>query len=105
MTAFELLREIEARGIRVLVRGDRISLRGAERLLTQELTEHLRQQKPAILEASRRCPTCVECGAAIFEPTAWWGGEPVHRDCGEAAWQREWQGETLTADAPYAMVH
>lgn len=30
MTAFELLREIEARGIRVLVRGDRISLRGAD---------------------------------------------------------------------------
>ena len=105
MTAFELLREIEARGIRVLVRGDRLSLRGPESLLTQELTERLRQNKPAILEASRRCPTCVECGAAIFEPTAWWGGDPVHLDCGRRAWEREWKGEALPADTRCAMVH
>jgi hypothetical protein len=43
MTAFELLHEIERRGIRIVVRGDRLSLRGPETFLTQELTERLRQ--------------------------------------------------------------
>jgi hypothetical protein len=105
MRAHSLLRELSARGVRVLVRGERLSLRGPEDVLTTDFTQRLRQHRPAILEAARHCPKCIECGAAIFEPTAWWGGEPVHRDCGEAAWRRGWQGETLAADAPYAMVH
>ena len=105
MTALELLRELETRGIRVVVRGDRLSLRGPESLLTQELTEHLRKHKPAILEAARRCPTCAECGAAIVEPVAtWWGGSAAHYACGEAAWAREWRGEVLPADTPAARL-
>jgi hypothetical protein len=33
---------------------------------------------------------CCECGAAITAPvTASWGGQPCHRDCGEAAFERE----------------
>ena len=106
MTAVALLRELQTRGIRVVARGDRLSLRGPESLLTEELTERLRQRKAEIIAAAPQCETCTECGALIVEPvTAWWGGEPVHRDCGEAAWRREWQGETPAADAPYAMVH
>jgi hypothetical protein len=107
MTAVELLRELSARGIRVVVRGDRISLRGSEMLLTQDLTERLRQHKPAILEAARRCPTCVECGAAIApgEAECWWGVARVHVDCGRRAWARQWKGEALPADTPCAMAH
>ena len=65
MTAVALLRELDARGIRVVVQGDKVSLRGPGDVLTAELTEHLRQHKPEILEAARRCPTCGECGAVI----------------------------------------
>ena len=34
---------------------------------------------------------CCECGEPINErlPTTW-GGLPCHRECGEAAWHREW---------------
>jgi hypothetical protein len=90
VTALELLRELETRGIRVVVRGDRLSLRGPESLLRQEVTDRLREHKPAIIEAVRHQPACCECGAVIVEPTAWWGGEPCHRDCGDAASRREW---------------
>jgi TubC N-terminal docking domain len=106
MTALELLRELERRGIRVVVRGDRLSLRGLETMLTQELTERLRQDKPAIVEAARRCPSCLECGAAIVpaEPECWWGLDRVHVACGKAAWAREWQGDAvlLNIDQPAA---
>jgi hypothetical protein len=105
MTAVELLRELSRRGIRVVVRGDRVLLRGSEMLLTQDLTERVRQHKPQILEAVRHRPTCCECGAAILEPPAWWGGDPVHLDCGRRAWEREWKGEALPADTPCAMAH
>jgi hypothetical protein len=93
MSVLELLRELDARGIRVVARGDRISLRGPETLLTQDVTERLRQHKAAIIAAARRCPTCVECGAAIGpdEPEAWWGLDRVHLDCGKTAWAREWR--------------
>jgi TubC N-terminal docking domain len=90
LTTLEMLRELEARGIRLVVRGDLLSLRGPENLLRQELTERLREHKPAILEAIRHQPACCECGALLLEPSTWWGGEPCHRDCGEAAWRREW---------------
>ena len=101
------LRELSARGIRVVVIGDRLRLRGPDHVLTAELTEHLRQHKTQILEAARRCPTCCECGAAIGpdEPECWWGVARVHIDCGRCAWAREWRGETLPADTPCAMVH
>jgi hypothetical protein len=102
MTAHALLRELSARGIRVSVLGDSVSLRGPGGALTAQLTEHLRQHKGEIVEAARRCPTCSECGAAIVEPSAWWGGEPVHVECGNAAWRCEWKGEVLAADAPGA---
>ena len=98
MNAQSLLCGLSARGVRVLVRGERLSLRGPEDVLTTDVTQRLRQHRPAILEAARGCPKCIECGAAIFEPTAWWDGKPVHRDCGEAAWRREWQGEVLPAE-------
>jgi hypothetical protein len=41
---------------------------------------------------------CCECGLPIDERLeTWWGGERVHRSCGEAAFQREKaQGSYLT---------
>jgi hypothetical protein len=41
-------------------------------------------------------PTCCECGLPIIErlPTSW-GGRLCHRDCGEAAWRREWKERAL----------
>lgn len=95
------LRELAARGIRVVVTGDRLSLRGPEDVLTAELTEHLRQHKAEILEAARRCPKCSECGGVIGpdEPETWWGLDRVHYACGQAAWRREWKGAALPADA------
>jgi hypothetical protein len=107
MTAVELLRELETRGVRVVVRGDRLSLRGPATQLTQELTERLRQYKPQILEAVRHRPTCCECGAAIGpdEPECWWGVARAHFDCGRRAWARQWKGEALPADTPWAIVH
>ena len=101
MTAVALLRELDARGIRIVVQGNRVSLRGPSEVLTAELTEHLRQHKPEILEAARRCPTCSECGAAIGpdELECWWGLDRVHFSCGKAAWAREWKGDALPADA------
>ena len=87
----------------MVVRGDRLSIRGPEDVLTADVTERLRQHKTEILEAAGRCPICIECGAAIAEPvTTWWGSSPVHYACGEAAWAREWRGETLPADAAAA---
>ena len=101
------LRELSARGIRVVVIGDRLRLRGPEDVLTSDLTESLRQHKAEILEAARLCPTCPECGAAIGpdEPECWWGVARVHIECGRCAWAREWRRETLPADTPCAMVH
>lgn len=104
MTPRAVLRELSARGVRVVVRADRLSLRGPEDVLTAELTEHLRQHKTEILEEARRRPTCGECGAMIEEPTAWWCGDPVHADCGERAWRREWRGEVFPADVPAASL-
>jgi tubulysin polyketide synthase-like protein len=102
VTAVALLRDLSARGIRVVVRGDRLSLRGPGDVLTAELTQHLRQHKTEILEAARRCPTCCECGAVIgpADPECWWGLDRVHLDCGKRASAREWQGEVLPTDAP-----
>jgi tubulysin polyketide synthase-like protein len=107
MTAVELLRELSARGIRVIVCGNRLSLRGPETCLTRELTERLRQYKPQILEAAGRCPKCSECGAVIApgEPECWWGRDRVHGDCGKRAWAREWSGKAAAGDTPCAMVH
>lgn len=103
MTTQGLLRELDARGIRVVLQGERVSLRGPGDVLTAELTEHLRQHKPEILEAARRCPKCAECGAVICpsEPECWWGLDRVHLACGKAAWQRE----VMPADAATEEAH
>jgi hypothetical protein len=53
MTAFELLREIAARGIRVLVRGDRISLRAA----VQQFVKNTARGPQSISEQKARCAT------------------------------------------------
>jgi len=47
-------------------------------------------QMPSVsLSAPTAGIACCECGTAIIEPVAtWWGGQPCHRDCGEAAWRR-----------------
>lgn len=82
-------------------------MRGPGEVLTAELTNFLRQHKPALVEAARHCPACVECGAAIGpdDPECWWGVARVHGDCGRRAWARQWKGEALPADTPCAMAH
>jgi hypothetical protein len=97
-----VLQELWALGIRVVATGDRLCLRGPDHVLTAELTEHLRQLKPEILEAVRHSPKCCECGAAIgpADPECWWGLDRVHLDCGKRASARERQGEVLPTDAP-----
>jgi hypothetical protein len=97
------LRELAARGIRVVLQGDgRVSLRAPESALTAEFIERLRQHKREIFEAARNFPKCPECGAAIFpdEPETWWGLDRVHLDCGKAAWRREWHGDAGAAGPP-----
>lgn len=61
------------------------------------LGEKTRERENATKETKKvPLPVCTECGSAIVKPvTMWWGGEPVHYACGEAAWRREWKGETL----------
>jgi NAD-dependent SIR2 family protein deacetylase len=54
------------------------------------MVEKLRRDKPEVVEVLRLLPVCCECDAKILEPAiAWWGGKPVHLDCGKAAWARE----------------
>lgn len=64
-----------------------------------ELLEQLRTCKPEILTLLRHRPKCCECGGLIVEPeVACWGGRPVHLDCGERAWRREWQAKAPGRD-------
>jgi hypothetical protein len=64
------------------------------------MVEQLRRNKPGVVEVLLLLPVCCECGAKVLEPViAWWGGRPVHLDCGKRAWAREWSGRVLPADA------
>ena len=50
------------------------------------------ENKSAAMPSIVDYPVCCECGLLIHErPEIWWGGERVHRECGEAAFQREKQ--------------
>ena len=101
MNAVAILRELETLGIRVVLQGDKVRLRGPTDALKPDFTERLRHYKTEIAEAIRACPVCVECGAAITEPVnTWWGGEPVHYACGEAAWRREWRRKSTPPATP-----
>jgi hypothetical protein len=103
MSPHAALRELAARGIRVVLQGDKVTLRAtAGGGLTPELVERLRGKKAEIFEAARNFPKCPECGAAIFpdEPETWWGLDRVHLDCGKAAWRREWHGDAGAAGPP-----
>jgi hypothetical protein len=100
MTARSIVRQIATAGGRVWLNGDALRV-AANGPLPNAIVEQLRRDKPAVVEALRLLPVCCECGAKILEPViAWWGGRPVHLDCGERAWRREWKGAALPADTP-----
>lgn len=87
--AAALVEEVAAQGGRLWIDGDAIEV-AASAPLSADLIEQLRLHKPHILALSRQCVCCFECGQPILERVAaWWGGEPVHRECGERAWERK----------------
>jgi hypothetical protein len=100
MTPRCLVRQIADAGGRVWLNGEAVRV-AANRPLPNTIVEQLRRDKPELVEVLRLMPVCCECAAKIIEPLcAWWGGRPVHLDCGERAWRREWKGRALPADAP-----
>jgi hypothetical protein len=92
MTLRSLVRQIADAGGRLWLNGESVRV-AANRPLSNAIVERLRREKPEVVEVLRLMPVCCECGAKILEPvSAWWGGRPVHLDCGERAWHREWRG-------------
>ena len=93
----ELAAELVAAGCQVAVAGERLIVRPAAKV-PADLIEPIRASKPALVAYLRSRPVCAECRQPIIEPVrSWYGGDPVHRDCGERAWRRDWQ-----AKAPHA---
>lgn len=94
-----LVQQIAVAGGRVWLNGKHVRIT-ATGPLPNVIVEGLRRDKAAVVEVLRLLPACVECGAKILDcVAAWWGGQPVHVDCGERAWRREWRGEVLPAAA------
>src|SRR5262245_21468007 len=87
MTVDELLCELDRRGLQVVCDGERVALRGRRVELTEILLDGARRHKATLLAAIKICPLC---NTAISErlPT-YWGADPVHRACGEAAFRTE----------------
>ena len=79
MTATELLTKLQADGIEVRVDGSDLVLKGERPVLTAEVKEALREQKPQIIELLSANPcTCSESwGAAGCGPDY-----PVCQTCG-----------------------
>jgi hypothetical protein len=99
MTPRSLVRQIADAGGRVWLNGEAVRV-AANRPLPNAIVEQLRRDKPEVVEVLRLMPVCCECAAKIIEPViAWWGGRPVHLDCGKAAWARAWKGVGPSADA------
>jgi hypothetical protein len=98
MTPKGLLFELHDRGFRVAVTGGRFRLCGPKEALPDDLAQLLRENRPAVLRVIAQRPICCECGYIIIDREAWWGGDPCHRECGEAAWRRVWK-EPLATDA------
>jgi hypothetical protein len=99
MTARSLVRQIADAGGRVWLNGEAVRI-AANGPLPNAIVEQLRRDKREVVEMLRLLPVCCECGAKIIDPViTWWGGRPVHLDCEERAWRREWQGAALPADA------
>ena len=85
MTARSLVRQIADAGGRVWLNGESVRV-AANGPLPNAIVEQLRRDKPEVVEVLRLLPVCCECNAKILEPAcAWWGGKPVHLDCGKAA--------------------
>jgi hypothetical protein len=65
-------------------------------------TESYETSGSATVGSSTLRSACCECGTAIAGTVnAWWGGQPCHRDCGEAAWRREWRRYADDRDENY----
>lgn len=89
MTAPELLAELERRGVRARVVGDRLRLAPAESL-DDELLAELQAAKPELLRAlaERTAPVeCFWCGAPLPPGFAWWPDGVVIFICGRC---RRW---------------
>ena len=99
MTPRSLVGQIADAGGRVWLKGESLRI-AANRPLSNDIVDQLRRDKPQVVEVLRLLPVCCECAAKIIEPVcAWWGGKPVHVECGKSAWAREWQCEVPPADA------
>lgn len=93
----ELVAELVAAECQVTLDGERLIVRPAAEVPAR-LVEPIRAHKPALVAYLRSRPVCAECRQPIIEDvTAWYGGDPVHRACGERAWERDWR-----AKAPHA---
>jgi hypothetical protein len=86
-----LVQQIADAGGHVWLNGDSVRV-AAHGPLPNAIVEQLRQDKQDVVKVLRLLPDCCECGATLLEPvSAWWGGRPVHLDCGKRACVREWR--------------
>lgn len=87
---------VEAIGGRLFLNGDVIEVEAAEGTLSPSVVHRLRVHKADLLILLRDRPVCQICGSLIASPvTHWWGGDPVHGDCGIDAWRRSVAGTTV----------
>jgi len=81
----ELLRDLEAAGIKDAVVNGNLRLRGPTTRV-HSFANQCRRGKAGLLRLLSSRQTCVLCGAAIVERLLTsWGGKVVHRACGERA--------------------
>jgi hypothetical protein len=97
----ELAAALVTAGCEVTLAAERLIIRPAHKV-PANLVAAIRTSKPELVAYLRSRPVCAECRQPITEPVrSWWGGEPVHPACGEAAWQRDW-GDRPAEPEPWA---
>jgi hypothetical protein len=87
--ARDLIARARSRNVRLLIADGELRM-GFKGPRPAELLEELKAHKRVIIAILRGLDLCACCGEPIDErlPTSW-GGEPVHRDCGEREFRAE----------------